>query len=564
MPTSNFNATRGCYIDANDTDKHYSSDDLYVKSSVARRGLLEFDVSSLPTGVTVDSATLSLKLIGFFGTNPAGRTYHLRRLTRTDWVTTANANPANGGATWSHADYSTAAWTTPGGDHSTTGQVSFVVPAVGSRVDISVGALVADAKANRNGILSLLILDPTSGTNHQAVLGGPGSVVVADRPTLAVVYSTTGGGSLATPVLSAPADGASVESGANVTFDWSDVAGADLYRLEITEQADTNWASLWLQKHPWPSTWTNPAPPVGDYKWRVQARADNGANVSAYSSVRQFGVAPPPTSSGVIYGAAMTPHTQSRWGQVTNLLGPLTMPRGFKSSMPSSYSNGEWSWHPNVPGVKGLISVKPDVNATINGSNHNLIRDFAATVPDGTWITAWHEPENDDPLQGGVFVDMLQAFYNAIKDGNPTLQVGYAAMAYQWGTESDRNVRNATLAADWTPTKNFIDWVGADVYSYNWSGPNESLYEHQDFQRWYSFFDDFTGKIGIIERGISQYATGGTRANVLERDLQFVAEHDLAVYLYWNADANAGRPEVWVLDNDPEAAAVLEAAAQAA
>lgn len=179
-------ATRNAYIDGADTDKHVSND-ILVKSDVARHGLVEFDVSMLPPGAVLNSATLNLTLVSFFSTSPTGRTYNVNRLTATDWVTTTNANPATGGVTWSHKDYNTVAWSSAGGDYTATGMVPFTVPSVGSSVNIDVESLVNDAIDNRDGILSLLIRDPTGGSNHHGVFGAKGDT---DEPILTLNFTT--------------------------------------------------------------------------------------------------------------------------------------------------------------------------------------------------------------------------------------------------------------------------------------------------------------------------------------------------------------------------------------
>lgn len=93
--------------------------------SAARRGLVGFDVSSIPSGATIDSVTLTLHMSRAIG--PVG-TVALHRVTA-DWgegASNANgeegrgATPQTGDATWNHRFFNDTFWTTPGGDFLAT------------------------------------------------------------------------------------------------------------------------------------------------------------------------------------------------------------------------------------------------------------------------------------------------------------------------------------------------------------------------------------------------------------------------------------------------------------
>ncbi|OGF26218.1 MAG: hypothetical protein A2V63_07425, partial [Candidatus Eisenbacteria bacterium RBG_19FT_COMBO_70_11] len=105
-------------------------------SNLLRRGLVRFDLSSIPVGSTVQSATLAL--YNAEASNSA--TVSLYRATNT-WgegtsVATgtedAGAAPTTGDATWIHRFYPSTNWTVAGGDFSATVTATATVVGVGS------------------------------------------------------------------------------------------------------------------------------------------------------------------------------------------------------------------------------------------------------------------------------------------------------------------------------------------------------------------------------------------------------------------------------------------------
>jgi len=89
-----------------------------------KRSLLRFDLSSIPAGSTINSATLWLYYYGRSGTDPVGRTYRANRLT-SGWIE-AGWNSEDG-ITWNNSD-STTAWGTAGGDFTATDSATTTVP----------------------------------------------------------------------------------------------------------------------------------------------------------------------------------------------------------------------------------------------------------------------------------------------------------------------------------------------------------------------------------------------------------------------------------------------------
>lgn len=179
------------FIDAGDTDNDRNSlGTILVKSDLPRHVLMRFIVPELPEGATITSATLNLYKSGFFSTDPVGRTYAANRLTQTGWQFRGdNGNPTSDGVTWLLRDVAAGlAWTTPGGDYTTTDQATATVPATGNWMTWNVSALVAWARAN-GGELDLLIRDPLTASNHQGQFESMESGTVANRPKLTIAYT---------------------------------------------------------------------------------------------------------------------------------------------------------------------------------------------------------------------------------------------------------------------------------------------------------------------------------------------------------------------------------------
>jgi hypothetical protein len=141
----------------------------FLFGDISRRMAIRFSLASLPTGVSIVSATLTLPNAG--GAISTSATFYARRLTTTSWVEATT--------TWNTP------WTTPGGDATTTDQATFTTSAAADLV-FSIVPLVSDAKVNRSGQLDLLILGPESaGENRYITVKTRDN---ASQPTLVIVY----------------------------------------------------------------------------------------------------------------------------------------------------------------------------------------------------------------------------------------------------------------------------------------------------------------------------------------------------------------------------------------
>jgi hypothetical protein len=127
------------------------------------RGLVQFDLSAIPAGSTISSATLKLYYHRWGTNDPVGRTLWAYRVTQS-W--TEGDGTTNSGVSWARYD-GTNSWATPGGDYTTNGGASSTVPSsygwmTWTVTDI-VKAWVEDSEAN----CGFLIKDGTEDTAGQ-------------------------------------------------------------------------------------------------------------------------------------------------------------------------------------------------------------------------------------------------------------------------------------------------------------------------------------------------------------------------------------------------------------
>src|SRR6185295_725586 len=96
-----------------------------------------------------------------------------------------------------------------------------------------------------------------------------------------------GGGPLPAPSQLAPANDARFSPGQNITFDWSDVAGATSYTLQI-DNNQTISAPFVLEQTVTASTFSTSTLPTQTMWWRVRANGAGGPGT--FSGTRRFEV----------------------------------------------------------------------------------------------------------------------------------------------------------------------------------------------------------------------------------------------------------------------------------
>ena len=106
------------------------------------------------------------------------------------------------------------------------------------------------------------------------------------RFTPAAATPTTPG-TLAAPSLVSPAADARFSSGQAIVFDWSDIAGATNYTIQVDDQS--NFSSPIVSQSTSASTYSTSALPVTQMWWRVRA-SDASGTAGAWSSTRRLEV----------------------------------------------------------------------------------------------------------------------------------------------------------------------------------------------------------------------------------------------------------------------------------
>lgn len=116
-----------------------------------RRGLIRFDLSSIPAGSTIDSVSLTLNMsITIVGDKDCS--LHRALAAWGESTSTASGGEGGGGlaqpgdATWLHTFSATDFWTTPGGDFAAAPSQTTTVGAIGSYTWGSSAQLVADVQ----------------------------------------------------------------------------------------------------------------------------------------------------------------------------------------------------------------------------------------------------------------------------------------------------------------------------------------------------------------------------------------------------------------------------------
>ena len=163
-----------------------------------RRGLIEFDLSAIPSGVTIDSVTLDLFLVQ---AQPFASEVKLHEVL-TEWGEGASSAGNRGGggaiakandATWLHTFFNVATWTNPGGDFAAVASASTLVGSEGVTYRWpSTPGLVADvqgwldAPATNHG---WLLHGDESQSGTAKAFGTRENSDIAVRPLLTVTFS---------------------------------------------------------------------------------------------------------------------------------------------------------------------------------------------------------------------------------------------------------------------------------------------------------------------------------------------------------------------------------------
>lgn len=225
-PDASYAGTRDVII-ANDEENippdqnlgHTDHLETFYGDSEHRRSLMYWDLSALPSDITVAAATVELYRYDGDASNPMQ--VALYRVTQ-EWAEgSGDFSPSPGGATWITATAGTV-WTSPGGEYNTTALDQTTIPTSIGAAWIRLDATSAvqawvDGSADNYGLL----LRPLSGSSTYHYYHSREAITATLRPRLVVTY--TSGTALA---LTAPAGSTRWPVSSTQQIEWTTTGGA--------------------------------------------------------------------------------------------------------------------------------------------------------------------------------------------------------------------------------------------------------------------------------------------------------------------------------------------------
>jgi hypothetical protein len=143
-------------FDGNPNNSNGSGTSLFVgRTSAAslRRALIQFDVSAIPAGSTINSVAINLTVNQVSAGSPGASIYSIHQALQ-DWGEGSSiagggsgAAATVGDATWAFTFFSTASWMIAGGDYNPLASQSTLIDGVGGYNFSSSALLVADIQA---------------------------------------------------------------------------------------------------------------------------------------------------------------------------------------------------------------------------------------------------------------------------------------------------------------------------------------------------------------------------------------------------------------------------------
>lgn len=176
-----------------------------------------------------------------------------------------------------------------------------------------------------------------------------------------------------------------------------------------------------------------------------------------------------------------------------------------------------------LAGRTPFVSFKPKPTEVLAGAWDRYFESAAQVLPNGTFVTVWHEPENDMP--GETYIGVYLRAYARLKLINPRLRVGPVNMAYQW---EPHRTSTATPSV-WATDKK--DFHGVDIYSSLSTHPTYSIPQKSSWPRWSAMAGDPKLWI-VVERGIHQTVS---QSAVLDKDISYLTSVEAMGLMYWNS-----------------------------
>lgn len=231
--------------------------------------------------------------------------------------------------------------------------------------------------------------------------------------------------------------------------------------------------------------------------------------------------------------------TEASFDQLRSLVPGLRVRRSFAPGMPRSVDRTPAAQDAS-DGVTTFLSVKP--NFRDPGRDDNKIASLARSLPTGSYLTAWHEPENN--MTAAQYVAMFRNFYTVAKQANPSINVGNVYMTYQWGPG-----RVVTNPDDWWVGSQYTDFLATDTYMHPYeadsSGDPRPLGEDPAHLRWHEWAASKAKPLLVTELGVSQQFSDAQRARYLTDSWAWLKANHYRMLLFWNGSGTPPNGESW-------------------
>jgi hypothetical protein len=182
--------------------------------------------------------------------------------------------------------------------------------------------------------------------------------------------------------------------------------------------------------------------------------------------------------------------------------------------------------------------------AVAAGSCDTEIQNIAAAMPANSYLTYFHEPEDD--MTGVQFVAAFSRAYTVAKTINPSLNVVPIYMSYQWRTGSAKVTNNGTGGdyeiQDWLVPPAYADAYGFDLYwqaSTRGSEPDDPVSVGSDprMTRWYNAVSGLGRPLTLPEWGIDDdQGTRASRGPAIRASRTWLTSHNFHIVAYWQMD----------------------------